>query len=171
MVILGVIFAIGWTVRGGIRVLRTLFIPSSVIAGFLVLLLGPQVLGRLTGTSGLFPSAVVEVWRVMPGLMINVVFGAIMIGKYLAEAPGVVGGRLAPRSDGHIPVARPVRPWRRARAVPAHPGVRDLRPKQERCWRCRSQAGTAPSREWASRWPMQAHPNSSTWGSGWPPSA
>jgi hypothetical protein len=30
MVILGVVFAVGWTVRGGIRVLRTLFIPSSI---------------------------------------------------------------------------------------------------------------------------------------------
>ncbi|WP_234811478.1 sodium/glutamate symporter [Mycolicibacterium elephantis] len=83
LVILGVIFAVGWTVRGRIRLLRSLFIPSSIIAGFLVLLLGPQVLGRLTGTSGVFPSDVIDVWRVMPGLMINVVFGAIMIGKTL----------------------------------------------------------------------------------------
>ncbi|MGV0776314.1 hypothetical protein [Mycolicibacterium elephantis] len=41
LVILGVIFAVGWTVRGRIRLLRSLFIPSSIIAGFLVLLLGP----------------------------------------------------------------------------------------------------------------------------------
>lgn len=83
IVILGVIFAVGWLVRGRIRLLRSLFIPSSIIAGFLVLLLGPQVLGRLTGTAGLFPDAVIDVWRVLPGLLINVVFGAIMIGKTL----------------------------------------------------------------------------------------
>src|SRR5262249_5938974 len=124
MVILGVVFAVGWATRSGIRVLRALYIPSSVIAGFLVLLLGPQVLGRLTGTSGIFPSAVIEVWRVLPGLMINVVFGAIMIGKKLANAPRVVAGRGAARSDGHLPVAWPVRPRRCDRAVPAHPLVR-----------------------------------------------
>jgi len=82
-VVLGVMFAVGWLVRRYVGVLRALFIPSSVIAGFLVLLLGPQVLGRATGTQGLFPAEVVEVWRVLPGLLISVVFGAIMIGKTL----------------------------------------------------------------------------------------
>lgn len=84
MVILGVMFIAGWMLRR-IRILRALYIPASVVAGFLVLALGPQVLGRITGTNGLFPSAVVDVWRVMPGLMINVVFGAIMIGKTLPK--------------------------------------------------------------------------------------
>ncbi|BBX92657.1 sodium:glutamate symporter [Mycolicibacterium boenickei] len=84
--ILGAMFAVGWLVRRYVRPLRALFIPSSVIAGFVVLGLGPQVLGRLTGTNGLFPLAVEDVWRVLPGLLINVVFAAIMIGKTL---PGV----------------------------------------------------------------------------------
>ncbi|KUI30367.1 sodium:glutamate symporter [Mycobacterium sp. IS-1742] len=85
MVVLGIMFAVGWLVRARITFLRALFIPSSVIAGFLVLLLGPQVLGKLTGTNGLFPEAVIQVWRVLPGLLINVVFGAIMIGKTLPK--------------------------------------------------------------------------------------
>ncbi|MGE2717966.1 sodium/glutamate symporter [Mycolicibacterium litorale] len=85
VVILGVMFAVGWIVRSRTTVLRALFVPSSIIAGFLVLLLGPQVLGRFTGTNGLFPSEVLETWRVLPGLLINVVFGAIMIGKTLPQ--------------------------------------------------------------------------------------
>lgn len=80
--ILGTMFLAGWFVRQ-LRFLSALYIPAAIVAGFLTLLLGPQVLGRLTGTNGLFPSAVEDVWRVMPGLMINVVFGAIMIGKTL----------------------------------------------------------------------------------------
>jgi ESS family glutamate:Na+ symporter len=83
LTILGVMFAVGWIVRSRIGFLRALFIPSSIIAGFLVLLSGPQVLGRLIHTNGLFPTEVLEIWRVMPGLLINVVFGAIMIGKTL----------------------------------------------------------------------------------------
>lgn len=80
---LGVVFAVGWWVRRSLGFLRALFIPSSVIAGFLVLLGGEQVLGALTGTGGVFPHQVVDVWHVIPGLMINVVFAAIMIGKTL----------------------------------------------------------------------------------------
>lgn len=83
IVILGVVLAVSWLLRRRIPILRTLFLPSSVIGGFLVLLLGGQVLGAATGTAGLFPAAVVDVWRTIPGLMINVVFAAIMIGKTL----------------------------------------------------------------------------------------
>lgn len=85
MVILGVMLLVAWVIRAHVPFLRALFIPASVIAGFLVLLLGPQVLGEVTGTDGLFPESVVEIWRVIPGLMINVVFGAIMIGKTLPK--------------------------------------------------------------------------------------
>ena len=82
-VILAVMLAAGWWVRRRVPFLRAWFIPSSIVAGFLVLLLGPQVLGQVTDSQGLFPAAVLEVWRVLPGLFISVVFGAIMIGKTL----------------------------------------------------------------------------------------
>ena len=88
VVLLGVVLAAGWFVRRRVGFLRTLFIPAAVVSGFLVLLAGPQVLGALTGTQGLFPEAVIEVWRVIPGLMINVVFAAIMIGNGRPARPG-----------------------------------------------------------------------------------
>jgi len=83
LVVLGVVIAAGWWVRRHVGFLRAVFVPASVVAGFVVLLAGPQVLGKLTGTQGLFPEPVLDVWRVLPGLMISVVFGAIMIGKTL----------------------------------------------------------------------------------------
>ncbi|WP_240959752.1 hypothetical protein [Rhodococcus sp. HNM0563] len=85
LVILGAVLVFAWFVRSRVRALSALFIPASVVAGFAVLLLGPQVLGELTGTNGLIPESVIEVWRMIPGLMINVVFGAIMIGKTLPK--------------------------------------------------------------------------------------
>lgn len=111
LVILGALFVVGWWVRSRVPALRTLFIPASIIAGFLVLLLGPQVLGRLTGTQGLFPAEVLETWRSLPGLLINVVFGAIMIGKTLprprqlwqAAAPHALFGTFL--SLGHFALA------------------------------------------------------------------
>jgi glutamate:Na+ symporter, ESS family len=53
------------------------------------MLIGPQVLGRLTGlaggsgvlSDGLIPSSVLQVWDQLPGLLISVVFAALFIGK------------------------------------------------------------------------------------------
>ncbi|MGP9664785.1 hypothetical protein ACT3TY_09180 [Halomonas sp. AOP22-C1-8] len=74
---------IGW--------LRRLFLPSSVIAGLVLLLMGPDVIGRLLPTffeesPGLFPTYVQESWSALPGLLINVVFAALFIGKTI---PGI----------------------------------------------------------------------------------
>jgi ESS family glutamate:Na+ symporter len=54
-----------------------------MLAGFLILLAGPQVLGKVSGGWSLVPSQTVHVLSVLPGLMINVVFAGIMIGKTL----------------------------------------------------------------------------------------
>jgi glutamate:Na+ symporter, ESS family len=79
--------------RTRIRLLHALFLPGSVVAGLIALLLGPQVLGSLTGllgadelSDGLVPGGVLEVWRAMPGVLINVVFAALFIGKPI---PGI----------------------------------------------------------------------------------
>jgi len=97
LAILGAVLVASWVVRERVRALRRLFIPASVVGGFAVLLLGPQVLGDLTGTDGIFPDEVIDVWRTIPGLMINVVFGAIMIGKVL-PAPGELWRAAAPHA-------------------------------------------------------------------------
>jgi ESS family glutamate:Na+ symporter len=64
-------------------------IPASVIAGFLLLLLGPQVLGRATGGDGLVPQHIVDVLSTFPGLLINVVFAGIMVGKALPDVRAI----------------------------------------------------------------------------------
>lgn len=86
--------------------LRKLFLPSSVIAGLILLLMGPDVIGRLIPTffeesPGLFPAYVQESWAALPGLLINVVFAALFIGKaipgprtiWLRAGPQVVVGQ------------------------------------------------------------------------------
>lgn len=80
---LGITLILALTVRNYVPVLGRLFIPASVIAGFLLLLLGPQVLGALTGTAGLIPEEVMKVLARLPGILINIVFAGIMIGKTL----------------------------------------------------------------------------------------
>jgi ESS family glutamate:Na+ symporter len=82
-VFLGIALVVATLVRRYTGFLRRLYIPVSVIAGFLILLLGPQVLGALTHTSGLVPAPVADVLARLPGLMINVVFAGVMLGKRL----------------------------------------------------------------------------------------
>ncbi|WP_445157288.1 sodium/glutamate symporter [Halomonas sp. E14] len=86
--------------------LRRLFLPSSVIGGAILLLLGPEVAGRAVTApfeeaAGLFPEYVFESWAALPGLLINVVFAALFIGRpipglrtiWMRAGPQVVVGQ------------------------------------------------------------------------------
>src|SRR5262249_31037862 len=51
--------------------------------GFRMLGLGPEGLGRMTGGAGLFSDTTFAVWRVLPGLLINVMCAALLLGERL----------------------------------------------------------------------------------------
>lgn len=82
-VFLGIALLCGMLLRRAVPWLAAVYIPSSVLAGFLILLAGPQVWGRATGGWSLVPHQATHVFALLPGLMINIVFGGIMIGKKL----------------------------------------------------------------------------------------
>ena len=74
--------------RARTTVFDRLYIPTSIIAGTVGLLLGPQILGALTAdqgllANGLFPESTTTVWRSLPGLLISVVFACLFLGKRL----------------------------------------------------------------------------------------
>lgn len=102
LVFLGLLLGISSLIRHNVRTLQRLHVPAAVIGGFVTLLAGPQVLGHLTGGEGIFPAGVLDFWAVLPGLLINVVFAALLIGKPLpsirvlwdASAPHVISGML-----------------------------------------------------------------------------
>ncbi|MFU0791743.1 sodium/glutamate symporter [Virgibacillus proomii] len=86
---------IGKWIRVRVTWLQNLFLPSSIIGGFLALILGPQVLGKILSNfvskdsfwvNGIFPEQVTVVWSELPGLLINVVFAALFLG---ATIPGL----------------------------------------------------------------------------------
>ncbi|ACB86454.1 sodium/glutamate symporter [Natranaerobius thermophilus] len=91
ILLLGMLLLIGKFIRVKITLLQDLFLPSSVIAGFVALLLGPEVLGNIVNLTdvfhwseaGLFPKHSLETWGYLPALMINVVFAALFLGKKL----------------------------------------------------------------------------------------
>jgi glutamate:Na+ symporter, ESS family len=99
--------ALGWavalvagakTVHRHVGFLRRLYIPSSVLAGVIALLVGPQVLGALSAllggpdllARGLLPTSVIEVWEVLPGVLINVVFAGLFLGKTIPAPREIV---------------------------------------------------------------------------------
>ncbi|TCK87997.1 ESS family glutamate:Na+ symporter [Natranaerovirga hydrolytica] len=80
LLLLGLLLIIGKWVRVGTPLLQDLFLPSSLIAGMIALIIGPEILGRILDIQ-IIPSRTLETWRYLPGLMINIVFAALFIGK------------------------------------------------------------------------------------------
>jgi ESS family glutamate:Na+ symporter len=85
---LGVALIAGKVLRHAVPPFRRYFIPSSVLGGLVVLIVGPEVLGRLVPSLsfGLFTEEMVEIWRQLPGYLINVVFAGLFLGK---DIPGL----------------------------------------------------------------------------------
>lgn len=82
---------VGRFVRQRIKILRDLYLPSSIVAGAIALLLGPQALGAVIAAiagstlsplaQGLFPENIRNVWSQSPSVFINVVFATLFIGE------------------------------------------------------------------------------------------
>lgn len=81
---LGLALIMGRMLRGWIPALRRAFIPSSIIGGMLLLLIGPEVLGRLApGLPPVVTGESVAIWSGLPGFLINIVFAALFLGKVI----------------------------------------------------------------------------------------
>ncbi|OHW61998.1 hypothetical protein EUAN_14460 [Andreesenia angusta] len=97
LLILGLLLVVGKIIRVRTPVLQDLFLPSSLIAGFVALILGPEILGQFVDfskffspmDSGLFPAESLEVWRSLPSLMINVVFATLFLGKKIPNVKSI----------------------------------------------------------------------------------
>lgn len=103
-IIIGILILIARVIRQKIRLLRSLYIPSSIVAGVLALLLGPGVLGAIVQTispdsalaNGLFNETIRTVWSQSPGIFINVVFAAIFLGEPI-PSPREIWRKAAPQ--------------------------------------------------------------------------
>jgi len=90
IVVLALLLLLGFVIRLKIKAFQKYYIPSSVIAGFIGLALGPEVLGQFVPEEttivggGIFPASFLETWRALPALLITVVFATIFLGKKIA---------------------------------------------------------------------------------------
>src|SRR5215831_3717181 len=83
MVLLALVFLGAALIRKSSRHLRALFLPTAVIGGFLALALGPEGIGRLANSNGIFPDQTFAVWHALPGLLINVMSASLLLGEQL----------------------------------------------------------------------------------------
>ena len=88
--ILALLLIAGLWLRHKSRILTRLFLPGSVVAGIVVLLVGPDVLGAAVRSvwgpdtalaGGLFGDEILSIWRSVPSLLINIVFACLFLGK------------------------------------------------------------------------------------------
>ena len=73
---------IGGYVLARLPLIRRLFIPTSLAAGILLLIFGPQVAG-VHFPQFQIPSEFYEMWKVLPKYMITLVFAGLFLGKPL----------------------------------------------------------------------------------------
>ncbi len=89
ILLIGVSLVIAKLIRLKFNIFSKFFLPSSVIAGLLLLVLGPEVTGQLLTRAfgldgfdfGIFTEGVIDVMATMPGLLINVIFASLFLGK------------------------------------------------------------------------------------------
>jgi glutamate:Na+ symporter, ESS family len=89
LLLIGLLLFVGKLIRIAWRPVQVIFLPASIIAGFIGLLLGPDVLGAVVEATagedawlsgGMFPEEALEVWAELPELLISVVFATLFLG-------------------------------------------------------------------------------------------
>jgi len=104
-VLLGLLILVGRLVRQRLGILKRLYLPSSIVAGVIGLLLGPGVLGAIAqgiagpGTllaDGLIPETTRQIWSQSPGVFINIVFATLFLGEHI-PSPGDIWRKASPQ--------------------------------------------------------------------------
>ena len=98
--IVGMALLAGRFFRQRIGFLRSIYLPSSIVAGILLLVFGPQVLGAIASNAnldnGIFSEATIAVWKKSPSVFINVVFATLFLGEHIPR-PAEIWRKAAPQ--------------------------------------------------------------------------
>ncbi len=84
---LSVLLLVGKVIRARLRSLQRLFLPASILGGFIGLALGPYVLGGPYALGAfdiqIMPQEMLTTWAALPGILINVVFACLFLGMVI----------------------------------------------------------------------------------------
>lgn len=104
--VVAILLLVGRWLKHKINFFQQIYLPSSIIAGGVALIFGPQILGTIVanigyeGTyiaeNGIFPATMLSVWRQSPGIFINIVFAALFLGEVI-PSPRDIWRKAAPQ--------------------------------------------------------------------------
>lgn len=100
-ILVALLILVGRLIHQKVRWIQKLYIPESIVAGVVALVLGPQVLGAIANPNsplahGVFPESIREVWSQSPGVFINIVFAALFLGESIPH-PRDIWNKAAPQ--------------------------------------------------------------------------
>jgi ESS family glutamate:Na+ symporter len=90
-IVIAILILLGRLIRQRLWVLRSLYIPSSIVAGIIALLLSKSALGAIIQAidpesplvTGIFSENIQAVWSQSPSIFINIVFATLFLGQYV----------------------------------------------------------------------------------------
>lgn len=93
-----ILILVGTVLRQVVKPLRSMHLPSSVIGGVVGLIIGPQLLGSYWIDYFNIHESVedmYELWKKLPGYLINIIFAALMLGHKLPSIKNIVSSSSA----------------------------------------------------------------------------
>ena len=81
LAVIGGLLMLGAFLRAKVGIFQKLFLPASVIGGFIGLLLGPIVLGEHAVFK--FSAAYINNWSLLPGILIVPIFASVPLGMFM----------------------------------------------------------------------------------------
>lgn len=79
--LLSLFLLIGVFLRAKLKIFQKLFLPASVIGGFIGLILSPEILKNITVYS--IPIEWIKLYSIIPGVLIIPIFAAVPLGMYI----------------------------------------------------------------------------------------
>lgn len=88
-IVLAILLLLSVYIKQKVKWLQKLYLPESIIAGAIALLLGTEVLEKIVFEihpdsgliNGIFPETMHQIWLQCPGVFINIVFAALFLGE------------------------------------------------------------------------------------------
>ena len=81
--LLSVLLLIGTFLRAKIKLFQNLYLPASVIGGFIGMIISPEILGRFSNYS--ISEEWIKTYSLLPGILSVPIFAAIPLGMFLNE--------------------------------------------------------------------------------------
>ena len=85
--LLSVLLLLGVFLRAKVKLFQKLYLPASVIGGFIGLLISPEILGRLSSIS--ISEEYIKTYSLLPGILSVPIFAAVPLGMFLNEKKNI----------------------------------------------------------------------------------